>query len=153
MTSAASHSSKKPDVDVRPGSRERVEPTLYSSVVQTEFKLRQISQSRLEPKPITSRTGIGKVNFPPTKQIFDYANMVDVGLNSGITKSATKPKPREACRGKTAEPKLSDYYRPSFGNVQRIQMDSAKSVPELTVQYDGLAVSRLLNDIDNLVFK
>lgn len=97
--------------------------------------------------------GSRKVNFPLTKQMFDYANMVDVGLNSSITKSATKPKPRQVCRGKLPEPKLSDYYQPSFGNVQRIQMDSVRSTPELTVQYDGLAVSRLLNDIDNLVFK
>lgn len=62
MTSASSHSvgaSKKPDdvaVVVRSKSRdEHVEPTLYSSVIETEFKLKQISQSRLEPKLITNQ--------------------------------------------------------------------------------------------------
>lgn len=38
---------------VRHENREYVaKPTLYSSVVETEFKLRQISQFRPEPKPI-----------------------------------------------------------------------------------------------------
>lgn len=82
--------------------------------------------------------------------MYDYANMVDVGLNSG-TQSVTKLKPREVHLTKKPEPKLSDYYRPSFDNVQRIRMDSVKTKPELTVQYDGLAVSRLLNEIYDLV--
>lgn len=30
-------------------------PTLYSSIVETEYKLRQISLSSLEPKPITNK--------------------------------------------------------------------------------------------------
>lgn len=29
-------------------------PTLYSSIIQTEFKLRNISRSRLEPKSIAN---------------------------------------------------------------------------------------------------
>lgn len=78
--------------------------------------------------------------------------MVDVGLNSG-TKVETKYKPKQVHSIKKPEPKLSDYYRPNFENVQRIEMDSVKTAPELTLQYDGLAVSRLLNDIDNLIFK
>lgn len=77
---------------------------------------------------------------------------MDVGLNSGV-KVSMKRKPREVRSTKTPEPKLSDYYRPSFDNVQQIQMDVVKTSPELTVQYDGLAVSRLLNQIDDLVFK
>lgn len=85
-----------------------------------------------------------------TKQVYDYSNLVDVGLNSGI-KTKTKPKPREVLT-KKPEPKLSDYYQPSFDNVQRIQMNCVKTMPELTVQYDGLSVSRLLNEIDDLVY-
>lgn len=96
--------------------------------------------------------GIREVNFPVTKQVYDYANMVDVGLNSG-EKTTARPKPREVNRARKPEPKLSDYYRPSFDRVQRIQTRGVKTVPELTVQYDGLAVSRLLNEIDDLVFK
>lgn len=30
-------------------------PTLYSSIVETEFKMRQISLSSLEQKPITNK--------------------------------------------------------------------------------------------------
>jgi len=78
--------------------------------------------------------------------------MVNVGLNSNSS-TVTKPKPREARSTKRPEPKLSDYYTPSFDNVQRIQMDSIKTNPELTVQYDGLAVTRLLNEIDDLIFR
>jgi hypothetical protein len=80
--------------------------------------------------------------------------MVDVGLNSGV-KVVTRPKPklREVHSTRKPEPKLSDYYRPSFNNVQRIQMDGVTTTPELTVQFDGLAVSRLINQIDDLVFK
>lgn len=77
---------------------------------------------------------------------------MDVGLNSG-TKTATKVKSKEVRSTKKPEPKLSDYYQPDFNNVQRIQMNCVELPPELTVQYDGLAISRLLNDIDNLVFK
>lgn len=84
------------------------------------------------------------------KQVYDYSNMVDVGLNSGI-KTKPKPKPREISI-KKPEPKLSDYYQPSFDNVQQIQMNCVETMPELTVQYDGLSVSRLLNEIDDLVF-
>jgi len=79
--------------------------------------------------------------------------MVDVGLYSNVTHTATKPKPRKVFSTKLPEPKLSDYYQPTFHNVRRIQMDSVNTTPELTIQYDGLAVSKLLNDIDNLVFK
>lgn len=32
-----------------------VTPTLYSSIIQTESKLRNISLSHLEPKPITKK--------------------------------------------------------------------------------------------------
>lgn len=91
-----------------------------------------------------------ELNFPSNKNMFDYANMVDVGLNS-VTKIAQKPKHREVHSMKKPEPKLSDYYRPNFDNVQRIQMNGVKTTPELTLQYDGLAVSRLLNEIDDLV--
>lgn len=83
--------------------------------------------------------------------MYDYSSMVDVGLHSG-TKTATKPKPRAVQSAKRPEPKLSDYFQPSFDNVQRIQMVNVKTSPELTVQYDGLAVTRLLNEIDDLVF-
>jgi len=78
--------------------------------------------------------------------------MVNVGLNSNSS-TVTKPKPRETRSTKITEPKLSDYYTPSFDNAQRIQMDIVKTDPELTVQYDGLAVTRLLNEIDDLVFR
>lgn len=80
--------------------------------------------------------------------------MVDVGLNSG-TKVETKykPKPKQVYSKKKPEPKLSDYYQPNFENPQRIQMDSVKTATELTLQYDGLAVSRLLNEIDDLIMK
>lgn len=78
--------------------------------------------------------------------------MVNVGLNSG-TKTVTKSKPRKVHSVKRPELKLSDYFQPNFDNVQRIQMDSLETSPELTVQYDGLAVSKLLNEIDDLVFK
>lgn len=80
--------------------------------------------------------------------------MVDVGLNSGV-KVVKRPKPklREVHSTRNPEPKLSDYYCPSFDNVQRIQMEGVKTTPELTVQFDGLAVSRLINQIDDLVFK
>lgn len=93
-----------------------------------------------------------EVNFPLTQQVYDYANMVDVGLNSGA-KAVTKPKPREFRSTRKPEPKLSDYYRPSFDNVQRIQMNSVETTPELTVQYDGTAVSSVLNEIDDLIFR
>lgn len=78
--------------------------------------------------------------------------MVNVGLNSNSS-IVTKPKPREPHSTKKPEPKLSDYYTPCFDNVQRIQMDGIKTNPELTIQYDGLAVSRLLNEIDDLIFR
>lgn len=40
----------------RPKSREFfVEPTLYSSIIQTEWKLRNITNSRLESKPIANK--------------------------------------------------------------------------------------------------
>lgn len=78
--------------------------------------------------------------------------MVDVGLNSGPVPS-TKPKPRKVHSTRQPEPKLSDYYQPNFDNAQWIQMRSVTTAPELTVQYDGLAVSRLLNEIDDLVFQ
>lgn len=78
--------------------------------------------------------------------------MVNVGLNSNSS-TITKLKPREVHSTKKPEPKLSDYYTPSFDNAQRIQMDGIKTNPELTVQYDGLAVSRLLNEIDDLIFR
>lgn len=96
------------------------------------------------------QASVRELNFPSNKNMFDYANMVDIGLNS-VTKTAPKPKPREIHSMKKPEPKLSDYYRPSFDNVQRIQMNSVNTTPELTVQYDGLAVSRLLKEIDDLV--
>lgn len=96
--------------------------------------------------------GVKEVNFPFNQQVYNYTNMVDVGLNSGV-KAVTRPKLRVVHSTKKPEPKLSDYYRPSFENVQRIQMEGVKTTPELTVQYDGLAVSRLLNKIDDLVFK
>jgi len=78
--------------------------------------------------------------------------MVNVGLHSN-SNTVTKLKPREPHSTKNPEPKLSDYYTPSFDNVQRIQMDSVKTNPELTVQYDGMAVTRLLNEIDDLIFR
>jgi len=78
--------------------------------------------------------------------------MVNVGLNRNLN-TITKSKPREPYSTKHPEPKLSDYYRPNFNNVQQIQMNSIKTNPELTVQYDGLAVSRLLNEIDDLIFR
>lgn len=31
-------------------------------------------------------------------------------------------------------------------------MDPVKTAPELTVQYDGMAVSRLMKEIDDLIF-
>ncbi|XP_026819986.1 uncharacterized protein LOC113558682 [Rhopalosiphum maidis] len=127
-------------------------PTLYSSIVQTESKLRNITLSHLEPKPNTIKRGVRQVNFPLTEHVFDYNNMVNVGLNSNLN-TVPKPKPREPHSTKNPEPKLSDYYRPSFDNVQRIQMNNIKTNPELTVQYDGLAVSRLLNEIDDLIFR
>ncbi|KAL5240372.1 hypothetical protein ACI65C_007782 [Semiaphis heraclei] len=133
-------------------SRYEPKPTLYSSVIQTESKLRNISLSRLEPKPNTIKGGVKEVNFPLTKHVYDYNSMVNVGLNSNSS-TATKPKPREPRSTKIPEPKLSDYYTPSFDNAQRIQMDIIKTDPELTVQYDGLAVTRLLNEIDDLVFR
>ncbi|XP_015366774.1 PREDICTED: uncharacterized protein LOC107163731 [Diuraphis noxia] len=144
--------SKKRDNDAPPKTCEyEPKPTLYSSVIQTESKLRNISLSRLEPKPNTIKGGVREVNFPLTKHVYDYNNMVNVGLNSNSS-TVTKPKPREPHSTKKTEPKLSDYYTPSFDNVQRIQMDSVKTNPELTVQYDGLAVTRLLNEIDDLIF-
>ncbi|CAI6350679.1 unnamed protein product [Macrosiphum euphorbiae] len=151
------NTSKKRDDDndnvARPTtSRYEPKPTLYSSIIQTESKLRNISLSRLEPKPNTIKRGVREVNFPLTEHVYDYNNMVNVGLNSNSA-TVTKPKPREAHSTKKPEPKLSDYYTPSFDNVQRIQMDSIKTNPELTVQYDGLAVSRLLNEIDDLIFR
>lgn len=150
-------------------------PSLYASVVETESRLRQVSLSRLGPKPVATRvrrkgvwvresshlwcvlllsvqTVTREVNFPPTQEVYDYGNMVDVGPNSG-TAAVAKPKPREFRSTKKPEPKLSDYYRPDFDNAQRIQMDCVHTHPELTVQYDGLAVTRLLNEIDGLVFK
>ncbi|KAF0766263.1 Uncharacterized protein FWK35_00009063 [Aphis craccivora] len=127
-------------------------PTLYSSIVQTESKLKNITLSRLEPKPNTVKRRVREVNFPLTEHVYDYNNMVNVGLNSNLN-TVTKLKPREPHSTKNPEPKLSDYYRPNFNNVQRIQMNSIKTNPELTVQYDGLAVSRLLNEIDDLIFR
>lgn len=79
--------------------------------------------------------------------------MVDVGLHSGGAKTVTRSKPKLAHSKKKPEPRLSDYYQPDFNNVQQIQMNSILTAPELTVQYDGLAISRLLDDIDNLVFE
>lgn len=76
---------------------------------------------------------------------------MDVGLNSGPV-CVSKPKPRDVFSTKRPQPKLNDYYRPNFDNVQRIRMDPVKTGPELTVQYDGLAVSRLMKEIDDLVF-
>lgn len=127
-------------------------PTLYSSIIQTESKLRNISLSRLEPKPNTIKGGVREVNFPLTEHVYNYNNMVNVGLNSNLS-TVTKPKPRESYSTKKPEPKLSDYYKPSFDNGQRIHMNSVKTNPELTVQYDGLAISRLLNEIDDLIFR
>jgi len=98
------------------------------------------------------QAGIREVNFPLTEHVYDYVNMVDVGLNSNPI-TVTKPKPRELHSTKRPEPKLSDYYRPSFDNVQRIQMNCLKTTPELTVQFDGLAVSKLINEIDDLIFR
>lgn len=93
-----------------------------------------------------------EVNFSPSQEVYDYGNMIDVGLNSGIS-AVTKPKPREFRSTKKPEPKLSNYYQPNFDYVERIKMDRVQTSPELTVQYDGLGVTRLLNEIDSLVFK
>ncbi|XP_025195474.1 uncharacterized protein LOC112594734 [Melanaphis sacchari] len=127
-------------------------PTLYSSIIQTEAKLRNITHSRLEPKPNTVKRGVREVNFPFTKHVYDYNNMMNIGLNSNLN-TATKPKPRELHSTKNPEPKLYDYYRPNFDNVQRIEMNGINTSPELTLQYDGLAVSKLLNEIDDLIFR
>lgn len=100
---------------------------------------------------IDTQVGLKEVNFPLNEKTFNYTKLVDVGLNSGH-KAIPKYKPREVHSMKNPEPKLSDYYRPNFENVQCIKMSSVKTAPELTIQYDGLAVSRLLNEIDDLVF-
>lgn len=97
------------------------------------------------------QAGVKKLNFPLTEQVYNYSSLVDVGLNSGPA-PASKPKPRDVHLMKKPQPKLSDYYRPNFDNAQRIRMDPVKTAPELTVQYDGMAVSRLLDEIDNLIF-
>jgi len=95
---------------------------------------------------------VREVNFPLTEHVYDYNNMVNVGLNTN-SNVVTKPKPREAHSTKKPAPKLTDYYTPNFNNAQRIQMDPITTNPELTVQYDGLAVTRLLNEIDDLIFR
>ncbi|VVC45771.1 Hypothetical protein CINCED_3A018857 [Cinara cedri] len=145
---------KRDGVDCHKNREFVVEPTLYSSVIQTEWNLRNITHSHLPPKPIVNKAIIStrEVNFPFKDQMYDYSSMVDVGLNSGI-KTLRKPKSQEVQSIKQPEPKLSDYFQPSFDNVQRIQMKSVKTSPELTVQYDGLAVTRILNEVDDLVFK
>lgn len=164
--------SRKKDVGERVAK-----PALYASIVETETKLRHVKLSRFEPKPVSSKVhmrfsfvspvkslthplfplpppqvGTREVNFPLTRQVYDYASMVDVGPNSGA-EAVTKPKRREFRSTRKPEPKLSDYYQPSFDNVRRVQMDSVETTPELTVQYDGMAVSSVLNEIDGLIFR
>lgn len=99
------------------------------------------------------QAGIKNINFPLTEQIYNYANMVDVGLHSNV-KPVAKRKPREV-RTSTLHPvpKLEDYYRPCYDNIQQIEINTVIPSRELTVQYDGLALTRLINEIDKVVFE
>lgn len=78
--------------------------------------------------------------------------MVEIGLHSNLNQ-LPKSKIREVKTEKIPEPKLGDYYQPCFNNVQQIGLNKVHPNRELTVQFDGFAISREANKINNLIFQ
>ncbi|XP_050545863.1 uncharacterized protein LOC126908060 [Daktulosphaira vitifoliae] len=130
------------------------QPTLYSSVIQTESKIKQLSikNDNSKLKLTASQVGLKSVNFPLNEEVYDYSNLVDIGLHSNLNQL-----PRQTIRKvnieKTLEPKLSDYYQPCFNNIEQIRLNEVQPNRELTVQFDGLAITREANKINNLIFQ
>lgn len=56
MNKPKSNKNTSGELDIGPSRHKSpVEPTLYSSVIQTEWNLRNITQSRLDLKPIANK--------------------------------------------------------------------------------------------------